>query len=122
MNSIQPQNLAYARKHKRSAERLMAELPIEINGACGTTKNISATGVYFETTTPQEPGSKVNFAVEVTINDKKIKMVCSGSVIRIDRNNGKVGIAVQLVHSFFTDTVDTQDYSEDTSELITASY
>ncbi len=116
MNSIQLKNMAYTGRHKRSAERLTSELPIEINGALGTTKNISATGIYFETTTPQKPGSKVNFAVEVVINGKTIKMVCSGSVIRIDRNNGKVGIAVRLVHSFFTDTVDTQGHSEDIFE------
>lgn len=116
MNSIQPQNLASVDKHKRSAERLLSELPIEINGDRGTTKNISATGVYFETTASQEPGSKVNFSVEVTINGEKIKMVCSGDVVRVDRNNDKVGIAVRLVHSFFTDTVDAQGPAEYLSE------
>jgi len=112
MNSIRPKNVMYAGRRQRSAERLRSELPIEFNGVRGLTKNISATGVYFETTVNQEPGSKVNFSVEVTINGEKITMVCSGEVVRVDHNNEKVGIAVKLAHSFFTDTVGSEDRSE----------
>jgi len=94
---------------RRAADRFASELPLEIDGASGMTRNVSATGVYFETTAEQVPGSRVHFVVEVTVKGERLKMVCAGDVVRVDRKPGAVGIAVKLSSSFFIDT----DHSED---------
>jgi hypothetical protein len=88
---------------KRLADRFDSLLPIELNGKQGLTKNISATGVFFETQTDQVPGSTVQFVVEVDVQGQKLKMVCKGEVVRVDHKDGVMGIAVKLAHSFFTD-------------------
>ena len=88
---------------KRLAARFDSQLPIELNGKQGLTRNISATGVYFEAQPDQVPGSIVQFVVEVDVQGQKLKMVCKGEVVRIDHKDGVVGIAVKLAHSFFTD-------------------
>ena len=71
----------------------------------GLTRNISATGVYFETEGAQAPGSHVHFTVEVNVQGKKLKLVCEGEVVRVDRKGATLGIAAKLVSSFFMDAV-----------------
>lgn len=109
MKSTQSPPLTPVGRSQRAADRFTSELPIEINGLQGLTRNISATGVYFETTQDQAPGSRVHFVVEVTVNGERLKMVCSGEVVRVDHKDAAVGIAVKLANSFFADTVDTDD-------------
>lgn len=88
---------------------MCSELPLEINGASGLTRNVSATGVYFETTVEKAPGSKVQFVVQVMVKGKLLKMVCSGEVVRLEHKVDTVGIAVKLTSSFFTDTDSSEE-------------
>lgn len=111
--SSKPENQEIARgTGQRAADRFVSELPVHLNGVDGLTKNVSATGVYFETLAQPEAGSKVSFVVEVTINGQNVNMVCSGQVVRIDHKDDKVGVAVKLTSSFFTDAVDMGEEPE----------
>jgi hypothetical protein len=109
MKSTSPSPLAFVGRSQRAADRFTSELPIEINGLQGLTRNISATGVYFETTRDQAPGSRVHFVVEVTVNGERLKMVCAGEVVRVEHKDATVGVAVKLANSFFADTADAGD-------------
>lgn len=90
-------------KTLRLADRFNAELPIEFHGIAGLTKNISATGIYFESQVDQAPGSVVQFVVDVEVQGELFKMICKGEVVRVEQKDGVVGVAVKLAHSFFTD-------------------
>ncbi len=87
----------------RSADRFDTELPVEIDGIKSLTKNISATGVFFETDTRQVPGSRIQFKVEVVIRGQKFKLIYNGEVTRVEKNDDKTGVAVKLDTSFFAD-------------------
>jgi hypothetical protein len=97
---------------RRAADRVASKLPVEISGAVGLTKNVSATGVYLETMVDQVPGSRVRFVVDVVVNGENLKMVCAGEVTRVEHKLDIVGVAIKLTSSFFTDT----DHSEDPTE------
>ncbi|HEY8907169.1 MAG TPA: PilZ domain-containing protein [Rhodoferax sp.] len=112
MNSQQTTHSGPLGQSGRSSERFSSELPVEIGGALGLTRNVSATGVYFETTVDQTPGSKVTFVVEVLVKGERLKMVCAGDVVRVEQKLGTVGIAVKLSSSFFTDTDSAEDPDE----------
>lgn len=101
-------------RSRRAADRVASELQVEINGAIGLTRNLSATGVYLETTVDQVPGSRVHFVVEVVVKGELLKMVCAGEVTRVEHKPGTVGVAVKLTSSFFTDT----DHAEDPAEQL----
>ena len=103
MNYINTQNNTPPFEHERGADRFDTELPVEMGGIRGLTRNISATGVYFETEAAQTPGSHVHFTVEVNVQGEKLKLVCEGEVVRVDRKAGALGIAAKLVSSFFVD-------------------
>jgi hypothetical protein len=100
----------------RAADRFVSELPVEFSGARGLTRNVSATGVYFETTVDQLPDSKVRFVVDVVVHGEALKMVCSGQVVRVEHKTGTVGIAVKLASSFFTDTDRLEEPPESADE------
>jgi hypothetical protein len=99
---MKPHKAVFPVNQDRGADRFDTELPVDMSGAKGLTRNISATGVYFETQGSQEPGSRVNFTVEVTVRGEVLKLVCEGEVVRVDRKNGVTGIAAKLGKSFFT--------------------
>ena len=88
-------------KPDRRADRFNVELPVEMDGVQGLTRNICATGIYFETQAVQTPGSHVRFTVEVTVGGEKSKMFCEGEIVRVESKDGVVGIAVSLSSSFF---------------------
>lgn len=93
-------------KYARDADRFVTELPVDIGGVQGLTRNISATGIYFETEAAQEPGSRVHFTVEVHVRGERLQLVCEGEVVRVDHIDGMVGVAARLVTSFFSDATD----------------
>ena len=90
-------------------DRFDTELPVEIGGIQGLSRNISASGIYFETEMAQEPGSRVHFTVEVNVRGEKVKLVCEGEVVRVDRKDGTLGIAAKFMNSFFADVAEVID-------------
>lgn len=103
MKHIKTQNKTPPFKGGRGADRFDTALPVEIGGSQGMTRNISATGIYFETEVAQELGSRVRFTVEVNVRGEKLKLVCEGEVVRVDHNDGGLCIAAKLESSFFSD-------------------
>jgi len=93
-------------KRERGSDRFDTELPVDIDGVEGFTRNISATGIYFETGVVHEPGSRVHFTIEMMVQGQKKKLVCDGEVVRVDHKGSTVGIAARLVESFFADAED----------------
>lgn len=90
-------------KRERGSDRFDTELPVDIDGVQGITRNISATGIYFETGAAHEPGSRVHFTIEMMVQGEKKKLVCDGEVVRVDHKGSTIGIAARLVESFFAD-------------------
>ena len=92
--------------YARGADRFNTELAVEMAGVHGLTRNISASGIYFETEAVQVPGSRVRFTVEVHVHGEKFKLACEGEVVRVDRYGGALGIAAKLERSFFSDVIE----------------
>ncbi|HSV50834.1 MAG TPA: PilZ domain-containing protein [Burkholderiaceae bacterium] len=88
-------------------------MPVELDGVKGLTRNISATGVYFETDAAlTAPGSHVSLTIEVTMGGEKLQLVCEGEVVRIDtKRDGTLGIAARLRNSFFSNAEEYTDLS-----------
>lgn len=105
-------------KYMRASDRFNAEMPVEVNGIKGLTRNISATGVYFVVNTANaELGTPVSLTLEVTMGGEKLQLVCEGQIVRVEppKRDGSVGIAARLHNSFF----ENADEYTDTSTLDT---
>jgi hypothetical protein len=88
-------------RDQRTSARFDASMPVQIGGADGTTQNISAQGVYFETDVQQRVGSLVNFSVEFTLYGRRHRLLCEGKVVRVDQQGDRIGVAARLIAPFF---------------------
>ena len=102
-------------KEKRSAVRFATALPLVIKGVEGLIRNLSSTGLYFETNTALAPGSKVFLAVEVKVQGQKSKVLCDATVLRMDHKTGQWGVATRLDAPFFSETAVVVDIGPDFS-------
>lgn len=82
---------------RQGAARIPSQLVVVESGKKGLTRDISATGVYFEIDTKHEAGSAIQFHIELDTPGGKLKLVCEGEVVRVEDLNGMVGIAAKIL-------------------------
>jgi hypothetical protein len=78
---------------RRKAERFPMRVPISFGTGSGTTRDISGTGVYFETDYPFEIGSEIDFSLVVP---DSMTVNCRGTIIRVDPMREHFGIAASI--------------------------
>jgi len=85
---------------KRREVRMSAARPVRLDRGTGVTRNISASGVFFETSVDYAVGSKISFAIEIEgPRGEKLMLRCQGEIVRVERRDSKVGIATKIVPS-----------------------
>ena len=88
---------------KRLEERYAADLPLTLDSGTGMTRNMSASGVFFETDEDVNPGSEIDFTIvlDAFMPGGPICLRCRGKVVRVTRMGGRVGVGVALDHREF---------------------
>ena len=85
---------------KRREERMSVTRPVRLDRAAGVTRNISASGVFFETEVDYAVGSKIIFAIELDgPQGEKLELITRGEIVRVERRDGKACVAVKIVAS-----------------------
>ncbi len=89
------------RKHKeiRRAKRVRAALPVKLGKAQGVTRDVSASGVFFETEKSYAVGNSIHFAIDLDTPWGKAVFDCRGSIVRLERHDGTLGVAVRFTDS-----------------------
>jgi hypothetical protein len=89
-------------RERRGAGRYELALPVRYRDGCvGVTRNISASGVLFETDRAEREGD--SFVLEVELADATIR--CEGRVVRIEPLGNRFGVALELTTSRFEVTL-----------------
>jgi len=83
-------------KDKRKVERVSATLPVDAGGVPGTTCDVSTTGIFFETDASYAVGSPISLALDLDTQWGKVMFKCQGKIVRIERRDDKVGVAVRF--------------------------
>lgn len=86
-------------QNKRREERLFAGLPVDLGATKGTTRDVSASGLFFEVDASYALGSSVDLTVELHTQDGKMLIKCRGDIVRIEPCGKKVGVAVTITES-----------------------
>lgn len=86
----------------RAAARFDTALTVDVEGLNARTRNISASGVYFETEVDLPIGTLLNLNVQFTHGGKKHWLACEGKVVRVTHADGHNGVAAQLLTPFFS--------------------
>ena len=87
---------------RRRARRQYTELPVELEkGAAATSRDISSAGIFFETEQDFAPGEPIAFAVMLSevAPMPPIRLRCRGHIVRVERNAGRLGVAVAITES-----------------------
>lgn len=84
----------------RSEPREALVLPVNLTaGGQGVTRDISASGLYFETDSELQVDSAVDFEIELQTSAGPVKLVARGTVMRIEQTGDRTGVAVKLLSS-----------------------
>lgn len=81
---------------KRRAKRVGAALRVKLARRTGTTRDLSASGVFFETDARYHKGSRIRFEIALDTPWGRAVCDCDGRIVRVERRDGTVGIAVQF--------------------------
>lgn len=82
---------------RREATRLPIGLPVELERGKGWTRDVSASGVFFETDAAPSPGAPIKFSMLLEYAyPTPLRLDCEGQIIRVERRGGKVGVAAAI--------------------------
>lgn len=81
---------------KRRAPRFRAGLHVRANGAAGITRDVSESGIFFETDASYATGSSINLSIDVDTPGGRIRLAFRGSIVRVERRANRVGVAVKI--------------------------
>ena len=85
---------------KRKEERMSVTRPVRLDRATGVTRNISASGVFFEADVDYAVGSKIIFAIQLDgPQGEKLELITRGEIVRVELRGGKACVAVKIVAS-----------------------
>jgi len=85
---------------RRAQQRVSAVLPVNVEGrVAGVTRDISPSGIFFETDMEMANGGSIHFALEFDNPSGKLLLRCSGEIVRVERSGGKVGVAAKIIES-----------------------
>jgi hypothetical protein len=81
---------------KRQESRMSTRRPVRLGHAKGVTRNISASGVFFETDVPHAVGNEISFSIDLMgPQGEKLVLNCRGEIVRVEVEGAKVGLAVK---------------------------
>jgi predicted DNA binding protein len=96
-------NRMHHKPEKRKGERVAASFPVVQSNGKGITRDISATGIFFETETRFEQGSTIDFIVDLDAPADRHQRRCllkfQGEIVRVEQHNSKMGVAVKITDS-----------------------
>lgn len=82
---------------RRSAERLEATMPMQVNGRRAVTENLSADGLAFECEERHQPGTMIDVVIEYLLDGHNYPLHCRAQVVRVEpRATGGFLVAARL--------------------------
>src|SRR5687768_10058616 len=91
---------------RRVAARYPVQIPLQLAEAPALTRDVSASGVYFETDHDLEPGATVEFSFILKNPDgPPLLLTCKGAVVRVERKGEALGVAATLTDWHIAESV-----------------
>ena len=86
-------------RDKRRAQRFRVTLPVGLHGGMAMTRDLSACGVFFETTLTFVLGEclRLTLILEHVDPGRRLRLQCRGRVVRIEPCGVGVGVAMDIM-------------------------
>src|SRR5262245_7523337 len=89
--------MSEARIERRRLPRYPVRLEVETEQGKGITRDISASGIYFETAERYATGSLIRFTLVLEHSGPApIRWSCAGDALRVESRGNSVGVAVSI--------------------------
>lgn len=97
-----------AHLERRSAPRYRLAAPVCFEGGTGVTRDVSATGLFFETTVPIEAEQRLSLSISISHPGPggALGLTCHGRVRRVERPEAQGGREAMLGVAVAVDAVD----------------
>ena len=92
---------AVAAAEQRGAPRFGVGLPYTLGGRQGQTRDLSATGLSFDSDTAFPVGSVVDLTLRYGLDGHNFPLDCQVEVVRVEPQGTQFTIAARLLHPFF---------------------
>jgi PilZ domain len=100
MNDVGQADMA----ERRSAVRYPLSWPVILEDGTGMTRDISSSGVYFETDRELECGAVIDFGLVLPeAADTPCYLSCQGEVVRVERYGPRLAMAIKFTRMSFGD-------------------
>ena len=84
----------------RTEPREPVNLPLQLgSGVSAVTRDISASGLFFETDSEQRVGNLINFEINLDTPGGPLKLKALGQIVRIESQGSRTGVGVKLLES-----------------------
>lgn len=85
-------------QEKRSSQRILVEVPVNVGHEETVTRDVSWSGIYFMTDQVFAVGGDLDFSLDLThaLPGKPITLGCQGTVIRVEKHDSRFGIAAKI--------------------------
>lgn len=82
----------------RREQRFSSALNVMFDGGAGISRNVSASGIYFETETPLAPGALLSFTIDYKNPDgAPLRMKCDAHIVRVEGlPRGRIGVGAEI--------------------------
>ena len=82
----------------REAPRFLCALPVMTGSSKGITRDLSSSGIFFESDDSFLPGQTIEFSIvlEYLYPDNPVCIKCSGAIVRVEKNRKKICIAATI--------------------------
>ena len=84
-------------EERRKGERYKLAVAVQLNDGTGITRDISASGIFFET----ESAYSIGDTIRLLLNFEHETLQCEARVVRVEPRNGQFGVAVELTSYVF---------------------
>jgi PilZ domain len=85
-------------RDRRGSWRYPVTLDVAVDNHRAISRDVSASGIYFETDASLAPGRTISFAfsLERVYPDVRLALQCVGTIVRVERRNGRRGVAATI--------------------------
>jgi len=90
---------------QRQAPRVQGALPIVTECGKGITRDLSTSGVFFETDGSFSPGQSIEFSIyfEHLCPDRPVCVNCKGAIVRVEKKGDMIGVAASIDSCYILD-------------------
>jgi hypothetical protein len=87
-----------SQSERRVAPRIKSDMPLDTEYGKVMTRDLSSSGVYFETDGSFTPGQPIKYSIvlEYLYPEHPVCLMCEGKIVRVQKEGDKIGVAATI--------------------------